>query len=90
LNLKAVLDHEKVCNGAPTTTTSTATAVDNPAKLPRSEIGDGKCDPKTTKKQSLITEEDVAGDFIHATTGQYKSLTDDVPDHINPNTGWFK
>ena len=41
------------------------------------------------KRQSL-TEEDVADNFIHQSTGQYRSIADGVPHYLNPETGYYK
>ena len=85
LNVNAVLDHEKVCKGKPFA--ATVPAAFKIAKPNTSETEDREHESKTKQK---MTEEDVAGDFIHAATGQYKSLADYVPDHINSKTGYYK
>jgi len=77
--------HKKVSRGTPS---APLTAADNPAKLLTSEADDKRME--ATKKQSLVSEEDAADGFVHASTGRYKSLADDVPDHINPKMGWYK
>ena len=44
----------------------------------------------TTPKTYLLSEEEVANDFVHPVTGHYRYITDDVPDYIDPKTGHYK
>ena len=51
---------------------------------------DSSVDASSNQTKQILTEEDVADDFIHQSTGQYRSIADGVPDHINPETGHYK
>ena len=65
--MKAVLDHEIVCEGKPKTM-APLTAANNHMKLLTPEIDDKSMKPEATKKQSTISEEDVG--FGHTSTGR--------------------
>ena len=86
---RAMVSHEKLCIGVPA-----ITAVPLPsAKASVAKINAGECATNMAAmiptKQSL-TEEEVAGDFVHPLTGKYRSATDGVPDRINPKSGHYK
>ena len=42
------------------------------------------------KEKQSLSEEDVASDFINQRTGQYRSVTDGVPEYLNHENGHYK
>ena len=85
MNIKACDQREIICERFPTTSAE----LDIAFPVPEIKERESTIVPNAAPKKRL-TEEDVASDFIHPATGQYRSLADNIPDHINPETGYYK
>jgi len=103
MNLKACVKHEKICEAMPATesaldadfSTITQPAEERERERERERAREreqrapnrngASCFNKTNPYQSGCGKY-----FIDASTGPYKSLSDDIPDHVNPETGCYK
>ncbi len=78
-----------MCNGTPTTIGVPLTSAKASAPVSNEGHRNKNMTPNLPSK-TLLTDEEVADDFTHPLTGQYRSVADGVPDHINPVSGHYK